>query len=211
MHITLYTSYYQDTPTRQKELDFVFQQNVNCPSIDKIVCFLEGDKLPPVDHDKVEYIPSKRPTYKTFYEEINKRAAPTDISIVANSDIYFDDTLGLLPTRLNGKICVLLSRWDVAPGNEPKLHDCAGSQDAWIFMGRVNIPRYSEFNLGVPGCDNRMAWELSRIGYRLKNPARTIKSYHFHPSDEHTYHDENREIKKYYYIAKPYLFVEVTE
>ena len=70
--------------------------------------------------------------------------------------------------------------------------------------------KYSDFNLGIPGCDNRIAWELYRAGYKLINPASKIKSYHYHPSDLHNYHDETGEVKAYCYIAKPYLFVELT-
>lgn len=132
-----------------------------------------------------------------------------EISTVANTDIYFDDTLSQLHTYMNGKTCVALSRWDVKPPLEPVLHNERFSQDVWIFQGKVKPVKFASFNLGVPGCDNRIAWELNRAGYILKNPATKIKSYHYHPSDLHTYHDENRENIKFLYVPKPYLFVDV--
>ena len=37
--------------------------------------------------------------------------------------------------------------------------------------------------MGVPACDNRFAYELTKSGYNVLNPAYTIKSYHLHFSN----------------------------
>lgn len=204
--ITLYTSYYKDNSAiRQAELEFCLQKNIDNPLIDKIVLICEEE---PPQHPKIHPLFEGRPTYKRFYDLIRIYASHSDISIVANSDIYFDDTLGKI--LLNGKTAIALSRYDVKPGCAPKLHNCSGSQDTWIFMGKVLPVRYSDFHLGIPGCDNRMAWELHRAGYKLINPASWLKSYHYHPSDLHNYHDDLGVNKPHLYIAKPYLFVELT-
>lgn len=204
--ITLYTSYYRDkSDIRQAELDFCLQKNIDNPLIDRIVLFAEAE---PPQSPKIEIVSNKRPQYRDFFNLICERANQHDISIIANSDIYFDGSLNKI--LLNGKTAIALSRWDVKPGQSPKLHNCSGSQDAWIFLGKVLRVRYSEFYLGIPGCDNRIAWELSRAGYKLINPAHSVFCYHYHPSDLHTYHNEQGTIIPHCYIAKPYLFVELT-
>lgn len=201
---TLYTSYYKDkSAVRQAEIEHCLEMNLNNPSIDKIVLICEDE---PRNHPKIHPLfEGARPTYKRFFDLIRVYASPVDISIVANSDIYFDESLRDI--RINGKTCIALSRYDMPSG---KLHNCSGSQDTWIFQGKVMPIKYSDFHLGIPGCDNRIAWELHRAGYKLINPASWLKSYHYHPSDLHNYHDDLGVNKPHLYIAKPYLFVELT-
>jgi hypothetical protein len=208
--VTLYTSYYQDkNPIRQAELDYCLKQNIDNPFIDRIMIFAESSL--PFTSEKVQIISDKRPTYNDKFNAINHYiVSPIEISIVANSDIYFDETLKELQSMLNGRFCYALSRYDVKPDSEPVLHQEKFSQDTWIFCGKVKPIKFGAFHLGVPGCDNRIAWELNRAGYILKNPASKIKTYHYHPSDLHTYHDEKGENIKYLYVPKPYLFVELT-
>jgi len=208
--ITLYTSYYRDkNMIRQHELDHCLQMNISNPLIDRIVLMVEGVLPPEFDLSKVHVIHTNRPTYKNFFEAINQYCRSyQEISIVANTDIYFDKTLADI--RMNNRICLALSRYDVKPGKEVKLHCERGSQDCWIFMGKVKPVRFADFNLGVPGCDNRIAWELNRAGYIMQNPATKIKCYHYHPSDLHTYQGSDGKNIPYLFIPKPYLFVELT-
>lgn len=207
--ITLYTSYYKDkSPVRQAELDYCWERNINNPLIDRVMVFAEDD--PSVTNSKVFIVGHERPTYQNKFNAINQLCQNAlEISIIANTDIYFDETLSELPAQMSGSKCIALSRWDIKPEG-PVLHNEKFSQDAWIFQGKVKPVKYAAFHLGVPGCDNRIAWELWRAGYILKNPASKIKAYHYHPSDLHTYHDENGENIKYLYVPKPYLFVELT-
>ncbi len=207
--ISLYTSYYKDkNDIRQAELDHCLKKNIENPLINRIMLFAES--AVPFESDKIVIISDKRPTYQDKFNAINTYCqSHLEISIIANTDIYFDD-LSELHTHLNGTKCIALSRWDIKPPLPAKLHNERFSQDAWIFQGKVKPIKYASFHLGVPGCDNRIAWELHRAGYILKNPASKIKCYHYHPSDLHTYHDDKGENIKYLYIPKPYLFVEVT-
>lgn len=196
--VTLYTSYYQDkNPIRQKELDYCLKQNIDNPLIDRIMLFAECD----ISNPKITVIGTERPTYRQFFDAINEHTRHEfEISILANTDIYFDDSLRNI--QITSRQCLALSRWDVKPGKETKLHNERYSQDTWMFSGKVRKVRYCDFFLGVPGCDNRIAWELSQAGYRLFNPATKIKTYHYHPSDLHNYNSKMT-------IPKPYLFVEV--
>lgn len=209
--IRLFTSYYKDkSGERHTEIMHCLRNNIDNPLIEHIVLLCEDE--PPREIsicNKITFIAWPRPTYQDFFGLIGTRASHFDISIVANTDIYFDETLSELPGQMAGNKCIALSRWDIKPEGAV-LHNEKFSQDVWIFQGKVKPVKYATFNLGVPGCDNRIAWELWRAGYILKNPASKIKAYHYHPSDLHTYHDENGENIKYLYVPKPYLFVELT-
>ncbi len=196
---TLYTSFYQDqNPEREKELIYCLNRNIENPLIDRILIFTE---CPIPENPKITIIGNCRPTYRMLFDAVNTYCQnENEISLISNTDIYFDNSLSKL--ILNARTCVALSRWDVKPNQEPKLHNERFSQDVWIFQGKVRKVRFCDFFLGVPGCDNRIAWELNQAGYVLYNPATTIKSYHYHPSDLHTYDGKTR-------IPKPYLFIEV--
>ena len=93
-----------------------------------------------------------------------------------------------------------MCRWD---GNGPVPFG-NGSQDSWIFRGKVTIPKYCDFFLGIPGCDNRIAWELKEVGYLMSNPTLSIRNFHIHESDFRTYSEAT--VK----IPRPYLFIPMT-
>ena len=199
--INLYTSFYQDKDeVRQSELLYCLNQNISNPLIDKIYLMVEGEVNLP-ESDKIIIVNFKRPTYRDFFELVN-RTVPhkDDISIVCNTDIYFNHTLSLLDVQ--ERQCIALSRWDFKKEGL-KLHNERYSQDTWIFKGKIRNVRFADFYMGIPGCDNRIAYELNRCGYRLLNPATTIQSIHYHQSDLHNYDQETPK------IPKPYLYVEV--
>ena len=200
--INLYTSFYEDKDeVRQKELLFCLTQNIANPIIDKIYLIVEGDVIVPKSN-KIVLIPFKRPTYRDFFELVNRTVLNKDeISIVCNTDIYFNNTLNYL--YFQDRQCVALSRYD-DKGGWLKLHNERYSQDTWIFKGKIRNVRFADFYMGIPGCDNRIAYELNRAGYRLLNPATKVQSIHYHQSDLHNYTQETPK------IPKPYLYVDIT-
>jgi hypothetical protein len=199
--VNLYTSYYQDkNPKRQKELLYCLKKNIENPLIDNIFLIVEGEVKLPIN-GKLIIIEANRPTYRNFFDLINDTVtSPNDISILANTDIYFNDTLQLIDLR--EKQCIALSRWDKRKDGL-RLHNERYSQDTWIFKGKIRNVRFCDFFMGIPGCDNRIAYELNRAGYRLFNPANAIQSIHYHQSDLHNY-DHNTPK-----IPKPYLYVNI--
>ena len=59
--------------------------------------------------DKVSYHRTdKRPTYNDFFAMINIVSEPNDINIIANSDIFFDSSLGYISTMKTNQ-CFALS------------------------------------------------------------------------------------------------------
>lgn len=127
--------------------------------------------------------PYVRPTFRNFFELVNQAVVtPTDISIVANSDIVFDDTLSLLlPLDLDG-VCLALARWDYDQEGNPAVTVGDDAQDAWIFQGKIRPVKEVDHPMGIYACDRRLAWELTQAGYRLVNPCYDIRARHHHKS-----------------------------
>jgi len=199
--VNLYTSFYQDKDAkRQKELLYCLNQNIQNPLIANIFLIVEGEVKLPVS-DKLVIVNSGRPTYRNFFDLVNDTVrSANDISIIANSDIYFNETLAIID--IHERQCIALSRWDKKKDGL-RLHNERFSQDSWIFKGKLRNVRFCDFYLGIPGCDNRIAYELNRAGYRMFNPATKIQSIHYHQSDLHNYDGSTPK------IPKPYLFINI--
>jgi len=203
----LFTSYYKDKSTvRQAELELCMKMNKNNKAIDKIYVFLEGKKqdFNCLKHDKIKVIETSRPTYKMFFELVNSVTQPEDINIIANTDIFFDESLKLCRQKMQPNDCYALSRYHLNEDQSIKLHNEKYSQDTWIFKGQIRIPSFCDFFLGMRGCDNRIAYEIRSAGYNITNPAYSIISIHYHVSDLHNYTKED-------IIPKPYLPVELCQ
>jgi hypothetical protein len=211
--VNLFTSYFKsDNENRQDELDFCLNKNIENEFIDKIYLLSETEDVE-FNNSKVEVIPHNRPSFKDFFEIINQKTSTTDINILSNSDIFFDNSLKFTEKILKTNVLLSLLRWEfgVVPKIEIMRSDC---QDTWIWIGKMKELNYSDFYLGKLGCDNRIAWEFQNVGYHLLNPCTIIKTYHYHTSNIRTYeqtivgqqsHDKNKDvIKPPYQYVRPY-------
>lgn len=151
--IRLFISYYIDkVEARQKELDECLCKNLNNPLIDEIHMLLEY----PVDeditrHKKIQKVHVKsRPSFAVFFEYINSITRPEDVSILANSDIYFDDTLSLLGKYSDTNV-LALCRYDIKKDKVVFMNSW-DSQDTWVFKGKIREVPDSDFSLGKAGC-----------------------------------------------------------
>ena len=171
--IRLFTTWYRDkNPARQAEYVRCLEANLALAKIDE-VCVLAEAFLEPRAKLRLLSVTS-RPSYDDFINWINDIAAARDISIIANTDIYFDSSIRLAERFLEREECYALARWD-----GDTLSDRNDSQDAWIFRGRVAGVR-GDFNVGVPRCDNRFLHELRKAGYSVRNPSFAIRANHVH-------------------------------
>jgi hypothetical protein len=98
MAIHLYVNYYRDpSAARQAEIDAALARNLENAFIARVVVL--GDARVPRDHPKITYVPcSPRPTFRTYFEVVNHHSSAADVNVIANSDIYFDDSLERLST-----------------------------------------------------------------------------------------------------------------
>jgi len=200
--INLYINYFRhNNEQRQKEIDYCLQKNINNKYIDKIY-ILSKENYEIFHNDKIKIIPiEKRPSYNYFFKTINKISQNDNINIIANLDIYFDETI-IYAKNIKNNQCFALTRWEIKK-DKIKFLNKGCSQDSWIFKGKIKNIK-SGFYLGRMGCDNKIAYEIQQAKYKITNPSRTIKTYHLHQI-KHTRNYENKKV-----LPPPYLNVPTT-
>lgn len=186
--INLFTNHYQcGDPERQKELDYCFNKN-RSGLFDKVIYF------------------ENRPTYKDFFKATEEY--PNDINILANSDVYFNETIKHFQD-LRPNEAYAITRWELE-GSKPvrfeqkhqynKEAKSKHSQDVWAFVGTVKGV-FGDFFIGVPGCDNRIAYEINKR-YTLTNPSDRIQCIHKHKEQARSYTISTP-------VPPPYMWVDV--
>ena len=187
--ITLIQPWYVSTnPSRQKELEICLYNNLENEHISKVVLYCEHDCL--IKHTKlVKVMINRRAMYNDM---LNSRG----IVVLANSDIYFNDTIALA-LSIKQNECYALSRWDYKGGKLVPFHG-TDTQDVWIF----NNPNLTvgDYGMGMAGCDNRIAKEILDAGYNITNPCLSIQAIHLHESGYRTYNPNNPVKGLYHYV-----------
>jgi hypothetical protein len=168
---------------RQAEMDLCLKKNMALP-------FLNIHDVQP------------RPTFKQLFE-LSNNFGSNDIFVIANNDIYFDETLLLANQIKHGEVYAL-TRYDIKRG-VPRFFDRQDSQDVWIWRGHIKDFNGGEFFQGVAGCDNSIAYQLVANGYKVTNPSLSIKTYHLHESGLRTF--DYKTMEK---VPPPYLLLEPT-
>lgn len=196
--MNLYVNYYQpERGQRKREINDALRANLKNKFIEKIV-ILSND-LVPFEDDKIEEYPvNKIPVFSDFTELFDSDT----INIICNSDISLDHTIRHAE-RLDNRTAYAITRHERMMGKLVKFTDFHGrqvkpewSQDTWVFRGecKVDLPekvlaqhletgQHQEipFSMGVPGCDNLMAYYLKQK-YIVKNPHAQITCEHHHAS-----------------------------
>lgn len=137
------------------------------------------------------------------FKEMFKLAKENEINIFSNSDIFFNETI-LWSRFMHENEAYCLSRWDYKTGGVCELFNRKDSQDVWIFKGKVKENIGGDYQMGVRGCDNRLAFELRNSGYQVLNPAKTIHAIHLHQSNFRTYNVSSPAVPEPYYFIKPH-------
>ena len=200
--ITLFGNYYDhQDQARTDELRYVLGRNLSNEFINHVV-LIRQNITDQFNHPKISWVDldcntnkHNRPTFRNYFDIVSQ--FKTDIAVIANSDIFFDRTLGLL--RTTADTVLALSRYNLqAYGIRPNLPDydpekpgdCPISprgQDTWIFLGGMRFPiKNCSFSMGVYCCDWRIAYEIRNAGYHIYNPCLDIKTYHLHRHHKQT-------------------------
>ena len=144
--MNLLVGFYNDaTPARTDEFIECIRRNAANPHIDSIRLFIEDpvspadvqSRFPTLSHTKVHFVGhGHRLTYSHLFEYANRHLTGAGV-IIANADIFFDESLALLDGYdLQGKL-LCLSRWDVQADGSASFFEHPASQDAWIFRAPV--------------------------------------------------------------------------
>lgn len=198
----LFVEYYVDvSEERQRELDLCMHknlQNQNFASVNVFGRTADLHKLPDYPNT-VKYVRDERMKYSDFFSYANMLKEGS-LCVIANADIYFDDTLSYLKTHDMKDVFIALTRWDVTAKGESVFMNRPDSADAWVFQTPISERAVSgaDFSLGRPGCDNRLAYVMKHSGYTLENPSLTIVTHHLHLTNKRNYTTEDR-------VAGPYV------
>ena len=199
--INLFTTYYHEAnESRRAELDFCLSLNL---FFDRTVILAEGD-FPHLKHEKRLIVNSgARPTFSDFLRMM--ALYPDDLNILCNTDIFFNrKNIEEYCNDMPESHCYALSRADINSFGDYELFDRPDSQDAWIFKGAPK-PIHADFCLGIPGCDNRFAYELQQAGYTVLNRSRSIHAYHVHASNVRNYIKQDGTVSET--VPPPYLLL----
>jgi hypothetical protein len=180
-NIQLIVQYYRcGLEARQKELDTCLQKNLGNPYISAVHILTEEyiDFSHFKRQDKIrQTVIRERLSYDKAFHYAN-RQDNGGVWILANTDIYFDESLRFLKDVDMTKKLFALTRHDIQKDGNIKILPAVyahGSQDAWIFQTPVSTEKiFGGFNLGIPACDSRIAYEFFKAGYRVVNPSKKI-------------------------------------
>ena len=192
---------------RNGELLYCLHQNLANDYIDKIYIFMEEDAELNFDSPKIERVVVKeRPTYQDLFEYCNTHMK-NDICIVSNADIIFDDTLRYFNSINMNMQFYALSRWEITSGDgknwEIEPYDNAASQDVWVFKTPVPTSDEMNYTMGVPGCDNKITYQMRELGYTCRNPGKKVITVHFHISQFRTYSPKDDRVPGPYLLVAP--------
>ena len=202
--IRLFTSFYaESSEPRRAEILECLRRNLSVPEIDTIHLLLENVDQPVSDSRLSSRQTTKRPQYRDFFDWARELCTGNDdVSIICNSDIYFDSGVAALEDRLNLNQCAALTRWDVQPDGRCRLFNRNDTQDTWVFRGKIRQV-VDDYPIGVPRCDNRMLYELQQAGYDVINPSLSVRSFHLHAGSRPEYQQDN--LKNF--VDPPYAYL----
>lgn len=188
--INLFLPYY--TPKdrdRADELRHCLDRNLDSGLFARIILLVDDDTALHRPDRRLSILRlDRRPTYLDWVQE-SRRRCPGQISVLANSDIYFDDSIGLLLDLFEQKpdAFIALSRFDKVGDAFTPHSDPHWSQDTWAFLPRADDDgmhdKQFDIPLGAPRCDNKIAYVFATQGYNVFNPFPFIRSIHVHETN----------------------------
>lgn len=192
--INVFFPYYQcGDKDRQKEIDLCLKKNAENQLIDRLFVVIDDGCECPFNGSNIEIIHiGKRLTYK-YWIELTQQYCQSGVTILCNADIYFNDTLPIVNQVLSSeKSFIALSRWELLGKSLSKHPDPHWSQDTWAMrVGEDLSPSFMhqlDFPMGVPRCDNKIAYLFATQGWKVFNPIDYLVSVHVHETQMRTYH-----------------------
>jgi hypothetical protein len=218
--IYLFQQYYvPKLPNRRREINYCMKKNVHSGYFDKI--FLMNEKiydkfdLRELDDPVIQQINLKRRmTYQDVIDYTKTNLPKHCYVVIANSDIYFNETLFSMFNINLHKTLLALLRFDLIGDLYDKDYQQINifgprddSQDVWIFKKQPGLPSDASFYLGQKGCDNAISGVFLHSKFRVVNPAFNIQTIHVHMSDHRTYDKQKIVYYPYYNMVAPHTIM----
>jgi hypothetical protein len=197
--LTLFAQYYvPKTQKRRNEIDQCFKKNIENSFVKNFVILFEREedmKLIP-NHKKItkKYFPD-RMTYAHWLKETEK-LKPGTLSLLINSDIYLTDSVSHLIENAKlmqeQKRFLALSRYNPVSDGVELNSNPHWTQDTWgIVKADESLPialfQETAFELGQPGCDNKIAYVMHSYGYSVTNPCPKVCTVHLQEDAARSY------------------------
>lgn len=203
--VHIFTQFFvPNNSNRYKEIKYCLQENVKNMYIDHIHLLnekiytnhelgIQSDKIIQTNIDK-------RLTFEKVFSYIRENKIDGYL-IFINLDIcILNHSLTRLKQsnfHLSKQMCALL-RYECNYQNMTKSHIFGprpDSQDAWIFHSNFLIPKHAEkifsFEFGKPGCDNKIIYLMSVLGFDIINDPYNFQILHVHSSKKRAYTKQN--------------------
>lgn len=180
MTVLIQQFFFPKDKIRQNEIMKCISLNGQNPHIEKITHLNEN--IYKIAHKKLnQVIIKKRLTFNDAVQYANQNLQGKTI-IIANADIWFDDTLkNINLLNLDNKTILCNLRWErnaklFMKNNEPR----SDSQDFWIFKAPLEIELPYEIQLGKPGCDKAIVALCQEQNIKTLNLPYLIRGHHLH-------------------------------
>jgi len=174
---------YWDKHDRIDDFKISFEQNIKNQLIKKIYVFYEnfsGTRPSFLESDKIVIIPiSEIAHHKTFYEFANQNLAG-QLVIMANADIYFDESLEKLKYVDFSVHNVALTRYNYYKGSRwvPDQY----CHDTWVFKAPIRF-KDTDYRFNCFGTEHLLVHDWLQNGYKVINPCLSIFTHHVHKND----------------------------
>ena len=191
---------------RLKEILDCLKINVNNDNIDEIHLFVENKNdfqlINNIDKKKIKFVlNNNRLKYKSVFDYTNN-LNKSDIYILSNSDIYFDNTLKNLDNLNFNKLFLSLTRINETVNKKKNFKhqpNSGGSQDVWVWKGNLNIYDDKLYNndgitMGIGGCDLKLNYIIEKSGYTLKNYCKLVNCFHKHFYGDLIHNNKNENV-----------------
>ena len=218
--LTLFAQYFvPKTSKRRAEIDECFLKNIENPLVTKFIIYFEKEadmKLLPDNLKIIKKLLPERMTYGFWLRETNKLPIGS-LSILVNSDIYLNETAQYLivktPYIQEHKKFIALSRYNPDGDGFRLNEDPHWTQDVWaVVRSKEDIPsaliQEASFELGQPGCDNKIAYVMHSYGYGVTNPCNFVKTIHLQADMRRSYDARGNKLLGIHAFVHPTLSVE---
>ena len=199
MKIHVFTQFYRPKDEqRWDEVRSCLEKNASNPQIDVLhVLYERKEDLKFVTRSRrIAFSPLvERLTYSKWLN-LSMQLDAGDVSLLINSDIYLDETLTVLRDShsqlVRHKVFLALTRYNPVGKLLLLNKNPHWTQDVW----GLTVPEQpfdkallqeTAFDLGQPGCDNKIAYVMHSYGFRVTNPCRKLRSIHLHAEETRRY------------------------
>lgn len=182
---------------RRREIQTCIKQNVNEPDITNVHLLNEriysSQELGTDSKKIIQTKISKRLQFVDVFRYI-RSSGIKGFCIFLNADIYVISEMlrNLRRADLHkSKTFVALLRHDFLRGKIRIFGPRFDSQDTWIlhtnYMLNATSDSLFSFEFGKPGCDNKLVYAMSILGYKIINDPNKMVTVHMHASKQRSY------------------------